>query len=176
MVFGSPWNPVRTAFPLTGRFCGVNVVIAAGSPWSKRTEGFATRPLPGNVTVRKFTQYELRQLYADSRFMIMPLENVKFQAGVTAILEGMAMGKAVICSRVPGQADVVVEGDNGRYVPPGDPGSLRTEICRLLSDPEESARLGANGRKLIECEMNLDLYAIRLAGYLNDAVNTEKRH
>jgi hypothetical protein len=36
--------------------------------------------------VRKFTQYELRQLYADSCFMVMPLENVKFQAGVTAIL------------------------------------------------------------------------------------------
>jgi hypothetical protein len=46
----------------------------------------------------------------------------------------------------------------------------------LLSDPEEAARLGANGRKLIECEMNLDLYAKRLAGYLSDAVNIEKRH
>jgi glycosyltransferase involved in cell wall biosynthesis len=154
----------------------VHVVIAAASPWAKRPEGVATPDIPSNVTVRKFTQYELRQLYADSRFMIMPLENVKFQAGVTAILEGMAMGKAVICSRVPGQTDVVVEGENGRYVPPGDPASLRAEIRRLLSDPEEAARLGANGRKLIECEMNLDLYALRLAGYLNDAVNTEKRH
>ena len=154
----------------------VHVVIAAASPWAKRAEGVATPNIPSNVTVRKFTQYELRQLYADSCFMVMPLENVKFQAGVTAILEGMAMGKAVICSRVPGQTDVVVEGDNGRYVPPGDPVTLRTEIRRLLSDPEEAARLGANGRKLIECEMNLDLYAQRLAGYLNDAVNTEKRH
>ena len=152
----------------------VHVVIAAASPWAKRAEGVATSKVPDNVTVRKFTQYELRQLYADSCFMVMPLENVKFQAGVTAILEGMAMGKAVICSRVPGQTDVVVEGDNGRYVPPGDPATLRTEIRRLLSDPEEAARLGANGRKLIEREMNLDLYAQRLAGYLSDAVNAEK--
>jgi glycosyltransferase involved in cell wall biosynthesis len=151
----------------------VHVVIAAASPWAKRAEGVATSKVPDNVTVRKFTQYELRQLYADSCFMIMPLENVKFQAGVTAILEGMAMGKAVICSRVPGQTDVVVEGDNGRYVPPGDPAALRTEIRRLLSDPEEAARLGANGRKLIEREMNLDLYAQRLAGYLSDAVNAD---
>jgi glycosyltransferase involved in cell wall biosynthesis len=151
----------------------VHVVIAAASPWAKRAEGVATPNIPSNVTVRKFTQYELRQLYADSCFMVMPLENVKFQAGVTAILEGMAMGKAVICSRVPGQTDVVVEGDNGRYVPPGDPATLRTEIRRLLSDPEEAARLGANGRKLIEREMNLDLYAQRLAGYLSDAVNAE---
>jgi glycosyltransferase involved in cell wall biosynthesis len=107
--------------------------------------------------------------------MVMPLQNVKFQAGVTAILECMAMGKAVICSRVPGQTDVVVEGDNGRCVPSGDAVTLHTEISRLLSFPEEATRLGANGRKLVEDEMNLDLYALRLAGFLDEAVNAEER-
>ena len=151
----------------------VHVVIAAASPWSKRTEGVTTRTTPSNVTVQKFSQYGLRQLYADSCFMVMPLENVKFQAGVTAILECLAMGKAVICSRVPGQTDVVVEGENGVYVPAGDPSALRTEIRRLLSRPEEAVRLGANGRKLIECQMNLDLYVQRLAGVLHEAIDNE---
>ena len=123
--------------------------------------------------MRKFTQYELRQLYADSFFMVMPLENVKFQAGVTAILECLAMGKAVICSRVPGQTDVVVEDENGRYVPPGDPSSLNAEIRRLLSRPEEADRLGANGRKLVESQMNLDLYVQRLTGFLLETINGE---
>lgn len=153
----------------------VHVVIAAASPWAKHAEGVATPNIPGNVTVRKFTQYELRQLYADSSFMVMPLQNVKFQAGITAILECMAMGKAVICSRVPGQTDVVAEGENGRYVPPGDPVALRAEISRLLSRPEEAAKLGANGRKLVESQMNLDLYAKRLRGYLDEAVNNRGR-
>jgi glycosyltransferase involved in cell wall biosynthesis len=152
----------------------VHVVIAAASPWAKRAEGVATRTIPANVTVQKFTQYELRQLYADSSFMVMPLENVKFQAGVTAILECLAMGKAVICSRVPGQTDVVSEGDNGRYVPPGDPVILRTEIERLLSQPEEAGRLGANGRKLVEGEMSLDLYVERLTGFLREALSGER--
>jgi glycosyltransferase involved in cell wall biosynthesis len=151
----------------------VHVVIAAASPWSKRTEGVPTRTIPSNVTIRKFSQYELRQLYADSGFMIMPLENVKFQAGVTAILECLAMGKTVICSRVPGQTDVVVEGENGRYVPPGDPSTLSAEILRLLSRPEEAVRLGANGRKLVECQMNLDLYVQRMAGFLHEAIESE---
>jgi glycosyltransferase involved in cell wall biosynthesis len=151
----------------------VHVVIAAASPWSKRTEGVATRTIPNNVTVRKFTQYELRQIYADSRFMVMPLEIAKFQAGVTAILECLAMEKAVICSRVPGQTDVVVEDENGRYVPPGDPSSLNAEIRRLLSRPEEADRLGANGRKLVECQMNLDLYVQRLTGFLLETINGE---
>jgi hypothetical protein len=33
-------------------------------------------------------------------------------------------------------------------------------------------RLGSNGRKLVESEMNLDLYAQRLAGFLDEVVNT----
>jgi len=148
----------------------VSVVIAAASPWSKGTEGVAARIIPGNVTVRKFTQYELRQLYSDSCFMVMPLENVKFQAGVTAILECMAMSKAVICTRTTGQTDVVVEDENGRYVSPGDPSTLSAEICRLLSEPEEATRMGANGRKLIESLMNLDLYVQRLTDFLNEAI------
>ena len=120
----------------------VHVVIAAASPWAKRAEGVATRNIPANVTVQKFTQYELRQLYADSSFMVMPLENVKFQAGVTAILECLAMGKAVICSRVPGQTDVVSEGDNGRYVPPGDPVILRTEIEPIAVPARGGGQIG----------------------------------
>jgi len=151
----------------------VNVVIAAASPWSKRADGVARRTIPSNVTVRKFTQYELRQLYADSCFMVMPLENVKFQAGVTAILECMAMSRAVICTRTPGQTDVVVEGENGQYVLPGDPSALGSEIRRLLSRPEEAIRLGANGRKLVECEMNLDLYVRRLSKFLQETIGAE---
>jgi glycosyltransferase involved in cell wall biosynthesis len=149
----------------------VDVVIAAASPWSRRRHDMAKDSIPSNVTVRKFSQYELRQLYADSRFMVMPLENVKFQAGVTAILECMAMGKAVICSRVPGQTDVVIDDENGRYVPPGDTAALRAEIRRLLDHPREAERLGAAGRRLIERQMNLDLYGQRLAGMLREAIS-----
>jgi len=150
-----------------------DLVIAAASPWSSRSDGIARRSIPSNVTIQKFTQYELRQLYADSCFMIMPLENVKFQAGVTAILECLAMGKPVVCSRIPGQTDVVVEGENGRYVPPKDPSALSTEISRLLSSPEEAVRLGGNGRKLVERQMNLDRYVQRLAGFLSEAINSK---
>jgi glycosyltransferase involved in cell wall biosynthesis len=68
---------------------------------------------------------------------------------------------------------VVVEGENGLYVSPGNPSILATEIRRLLSLPGEAARLGANGRKLIECQMNLDLYVQRMAGFLREAIGDE---
>jgi hypothetical protein len=43
----------------------------------------------------------------------------------------------------------------------------------LGSNPEEAARMGANGRKLVECQMNLDLYVQRLAGFLHETIKRE---
>jgi glycosyltransferase involved in cell wall biosynthesis len=144
----------------------VQVVIAAASPWSKRSDTTTGQSIPDNVTVRRFNQYELRQVYADSRFLVMPLYSVNFQAGVTAILEAMAMGKAVICSQTPGQTDVVVHEKTGLYVPPGDAGALRAAIQYLLDHPDEAERMGQAGRRRIEEEMNLDHYVARLRGYI----------
>jgi glycosyltransferase involved in cell wall biosynthesis len=146
----------------------VDVVIAAASPWSKRsdtTQGARARgEIPANVTVRRFNQYDLRQLYADSDFLVMPLYDVPFQAGVTAILEAMSMSLAVICSRTRGQTDVIAGGQTGMYVPPGDAQALRSAIEDLLARPQDAERMGQAGRRLVEQEMNLDLYIQRLAG------------
>ena len=141
----------------------VQAVLAAASPWSKRSDTTAHGEIPENVLVRRFTQYELRDLYAASRFVVMPLYPVDFQAGVTAILEAMAMGKAVICTCTPGQTDVVVAGETGLYVEAGDALSLRAAIQRLLDHPEEAERMGRNGRRRVEENMSLDRYVARLS-------------
>ncbi len=148
----------------------VQAVIAAASPWAKQPDTTEGQMIPSNVTVQRFNQYDLRQLYADSRFLVMPLYNVDFQAGVTAILEAMAMGRAVICSRTPGQTDVVVDGDTGLYVAPGDAAALRTAIQSLLDDPAEAERMGRAGRALVEREMSLDRYAERLNRHVQTAL------
>ncbi|MDZ7632021.1 MAG: glycosyltransferase family 4 protein [Gemmatimonadaceae bacterium] len=136
-----------------------SVMIAAASPWAKQRDTTEGQVIPGNVTVQRFSQFELRQLYADSRFLVMPLYDVEFQAGVTAILEAMAMGKAVICSRTAGQTDVIVDGETGIYVPPGDPAALRAAIQHLLDHPDEAERMGRAGRRVIEERMQLDVYS-----------------
>ncbi len=145
----------------------VQVVVAAASPWSKRADTTQDQNIPANVTVKKFTQLELRQVYADSEFLVMPLFDVNFQAGVTAILEAMAMERAVICSRTPGQTDVIVENETGIYVPPGDAEALRAAIQDLLARPEHAQKMGRAGRARIENEMSLDRYVERLKKFVN---------
>jgi glycosyltransferase involved in cell wall biosynthesis len=140
----------------------LEVTIAAASPWSKRSDTTEGETIPEHVRVSRFTQLELRQLYADCQFMVMPLYDVNFQAGVTAILEAMAMSRAVVCSRTPGQTDVVVDGETGLYVPPADPQALRAAIEYLIAHPEDAARMGQAGRRRVEQMMNLDCYTERL--------------
>lgn len=153
----------------------VQLVIAAASPWSKQTDSSDRVELPSNVMVRKFTQFELRQLYADSAFLVMPLLDVTFQAGITAILEAMAMERAVICSRTPGQTDVIVEGENGTYVAPGDSVALRSAIEQMLNDPNRARRLGRNGRQTVESSAALAVYVEGLRKVVAACVDGAKR-
>jgi glycosyltransferase involved in cell wall biosynthesis len=65
--------------------------------------------------------------------------------GLTA-LEAMASGTPVVASRIGGLAEVVVDGETGFLVPPGDTGALGDRLARLVGDRRLAARLGANAR------------------------------
>jgi glycosyltransferase involved in cell wall biosynthesis len=146
------------------------VVIAAASPWSKREDETGSIVPPPNAEVCRLGFVDLRQLYADSRFVVMPLYDNDFQAGVTTILEAMAMERAVVCTRTRGQTDVVVDGVSGVYVPPGDAAALRSALNALLDDPDRARRLGAAGRHFVETECDIEVYARRLADATHEAI------
>ena len=147
----------------------VRVVIAAASPWSKRSDSTEDQDIPDNVIVSKFTQYELRQVYAECAFMVMPLYDVEFQAGVTALLEAMSMEKAIVCTKNKGQTDVVLEGETGLYVPPADVAALREAIQTLLADANCAQQMGIAGRERIVNEMSLARYVERLDLFVQQA-------
>ena len=117
----------------------------------------ASADLPPNVEVRQQLDHqELRDMYARSRFVVVPTEDVDFDAGVTVIAEAMAMGKAVIVTRSRGQRDLIREGETGLHVPPGDPRALREAIERLLGDPAAAERMGRAARAFAEQHLRLD--------------------
>jgi glycosyltransferase involved in cell wall biosynthesis len=73
------------------------------------------------------------------------------------------MGKAVVISRTRGQVDLIRDGEQGIYVPPGDPAALRAAITYLANHPEETERMGRAGRALVEERHTLDAYVAGLA-------------
>ena len=118
--------------------------------------------LPTNVTIVRLDLAALRRLYAESAFVVMPLVEVDFQAGITTILEAMSMSRCVVCTLTAGQNDTIVDGRTGHYVAGGDAAALRTAIERLLADPSEADRLGSATRAWAVDQARIELYAERL--------------
>ena len=111
-----------------------------------------------NITQGRMTLPQLRELYARSRVVIVPLLHSDTDNGVTCILEAMAMGKPVICSRTRGQVDVIQDGVTGLYVPVGDAVALRAAIASLWNDPDRARQMGLNARSYIEKYHTLEMF------------------
>lgn len=111
-----------------------------------------------HITKGRMSLTELRDLYARSRFVVVPLLPSDTDNGVTVILEAMAMGKTVICSRTRGQVDVIQEGVTGHYVPVGDAAALRAAILSLWHEPLRAQQMGRNARALVEKHHTLEKF------------------
>lgn len=139
-------------------------VVASG--WSPGA-GFA--PAGGiraahNITIeRGLSTTQLRTLYDGCRVVVVPLKRATYAAGVTSILEAMAMGKAVIVTASPGILDYVKDGVSGRLVPVGDPLALQRAIRELWEKPSLTAQMGAHNRAWIERSINTDAYVEEVA-------------
>jgi glycosyltransferase involved in cell wall biosynthesis len=78
-----------------------------------------------------------------------------------SVLEAMAAGLPVVASGVGGLSELVVDGETGILVPPGDVPALAAALGRLIADRELRRTLGAAGRA--RAEELFDLAAFRLA-------------
>jgi glycosyltransferase involved in cell wall biosynthesis len=63
------------------------------------------------------------------------------------LLEAMAAGTCIVASRVSSIPEVVLDGQTGWLVPPGDSEALAAAIVRLLAEPVRRRGLGEAGRR-----------------------------
>jgi len=78
-----------------------------------------------------------------------------------ALLEAMAHGVAVVATPVGGVPELVVDGETGVLVPPGDAGALGAALRALAADPARCAALGAAARAAVR-DRGAGPYAERL--------------
>ena len=72
------------------------------------------------------------------------------------ILESMASGLPVIATAVGGNADLVVDGQTGVIVPPGNPDRLAAALASMAGQPDAAAAQGLQGRRVLEARFSLD--------------------
>ena len=92
-----------------------------------------------------------------ARSDVMVMTSVPEGEGMPGVLiEGGLAGVAVVTTRVPGAADVVVDGETGFVVPVDDLRGLVDACSTLVRDPDMRARFGAAARARCEREFSLE--------------------
>lgn len=84
-----------------------------------------------------------------------------YQSGV--IHTALAFGLPVVASDVGGLRSIVEQGSCGVLVPAGDVKALARGLKELLGDPEQTARMGANGRNYAKTEASWSAIAEKTA-------------
>ena len=147
----------------------VTVEVAVGSLFSPAARWRAPATWPPNFHIRPgLDRVQLRELYARASLVVVPVLPTDFQAGVTTLLEAMAMAKPVVISATPSQVDIVEDGVTGVLVPPRDPAALRDAITALIGDLGRRRRLGLAARHAIETKYSLELFSSRIAAHLDE--------
>jgi glycosyltransferase involved in cell wall biosynthesis len=150
--------------------CHIAAKVDVGKTDAWMTDLRDVNALPPHITFGTKPYPELRELYARSRFVVLPLYPTDTDNGITAMTEAMAMGKAVICTRVDGQRDLLQDGVNGIFVPPRDSRALRQAMEHLWNNPDECERMGREGRKRVEQFHTLDRFVDRVQDAVHDAI------
>jgi glycosyltransferase involved in cell wall biosynthesis len=82
-------------------------------------------------------------LAAFRRCLFAVLPSVVPDACPTTVLEAMAAGRPVITTSIGGIVDLIVDGESGLLVPPGNDRELAAAMGRVLADGGLRAQLGA---------------------------------
>jgi glycosyltransferase involved in cell wall biosynthesis len=84
-----------------------------------------------------------------SRCTIGLIPSIVLDACPTVAIEAMAMGRPIVASSIGGLRDIVIDGETGLLVPPGDPLALQKAMQCLLNNPPLRERMGASARNRV---------------------------
>lgn len=97
---------------------------------------------------------EKDRLLARAAIFVLPSYN---EGMPMAILEAMSWAVPVITTPVGGIPEVIVEGQDGLLVNPGDALGLARALERLLAEPQLRRKLGETGRRKIKLEYSMEV-------------------
>lgn len=72
------------------------------------------------------------------------------------VIESMALGKPAVVTRTGGGPELIVDGECGYVVEPGDAKELAAALQRLADDPERARAMGVNARDRLATRFNVE--------------------
>ena len=150
------------------------VIVGGGEELGSLKDLSARLGLSGSIVFTgAISPLEIPQSYAAADVFVLPS---LFESLGIAIIEAEATGKPVVCTRVGGAPETLLEGESGFVVEPREPHQLAEAIVKLLSDCKAAKLMGQKGRKYVENKFEwrrnvcriLELYAeMQTQSFLN---------
>jgi glycogen synthase len=97
-----------------------------------------------------------------------------YEPGGITPLEAMSMKRPVIASKTGGIAESLANEMTGLLVPPGDSGAITSAVKRLHDDLDLAAKLGENGRILVQKRFSWDKVARETLEAYSDALSIKR--
>ena len=84
-----------------------------------------------------------------------------------ALMEAMALERAVVASRLSGIPELVTDGISGLLVEPGHAEALADALGRFLACPEDRRRMGSEARRVVLKDFTVETNANRLVSLMS---------
>jgi alpha-maltose-1-phosphate synthase len=152
----------------------VSLVLCASSPDTPELRARLEAAVAGRPRIRWINAMlpveEVVELYSHAAVFVCPSIYEPF--GLIN-LEAMACGTPVVATRVGGIPEVVVDGETGWLVGPGDPAALAGALRGALADPARARQMGEAGRGRVEAHFSWDRIAERTLAVYRDAITAK---
>jgi phosphatidylinositol alpha-1,6-mannosyltransferase len=111
--------------------------------------------------------------FAACDVFVMPSKTagIDYESFGIVYAEANACGKPVIGGKSGGVKDAVIDGLTGLLVDPANIDEIANIIIRLLTDDEYAHKLGVNGRKRVEHELNWNVVGEKVERILKEVAN-----
>ena len=127
------------------------MIVGDGPDESMLKESVKIRGLEKNVTFFPFTD---EPNYVFERLDMTVLSSLYKEGLPNVLLESMSMGVPVVSSDIGGVSEIVMEGETGYIVEPGNTSELAKAMINIWANQKNYQQMKANSRTLIADEFN----------------------
>jgi glycosyltransferase involved in cell wall biosynthesis len=138
---------IEAAPPLAAAFPDLHIILIGDGDLRAELEA-QTRSLGLEQRIHFLgNRYDVPDLLGASEYFVLPS---LWEGLPMALIEAMASGLPIVASDVSGTAQVMIHGETGLIVPPGDTQKLQAAIYDLLTNSDQAQAMGQAARRHIE--------------------------
>lgn len=117
----------------------------------------------------------LRAIYQKAIAIVLPVRNGSHPAGLTSILEAMAVGKPLIVTRGLSTDYYVQDGFTGLLVEPGSREEIVNAVRRVLEDKKLADSLGCNAVEIARAQFSVERSGLAFVRAISECLTTTDR-